>query len=150
MYTDTITLFNRKEGREGDAWYPTVIKGVHFNADRAAILQKYGANSSDNASLNIPYTSVDEKIYVSGKRWLAPKEWENENSPENAITFTSGTKFDFFWLGEWDNEFPVLDSAFRADTDFYTHMNRTHDFVFAITSASSPYSVIPHFEILGK
>jgi hypothetical protein len=29
-------------------------------------------------------------------------------------------------------------------------MNKNYDFVFAISSVGGPYSVIPHFEILGK
>ena len=63
MYKDTITLFNRKEGNEGDTWYPTVLRNVNLNMDRAAILAKYGAESADSAVLHIRYKQVgDDKV----------------------------------------------------------------------------------------
>ena len=146
MYQDTITLFNRKPGGrgEGDTWIPTIIKNVDLNIDRAAILAKYGADSQDNAILHIGYHRDGERILVAGKPWEPPKEWgQNENS----LTFASGTKFDFFWKGEWDGGI-VSDSQY-GDEGFYNWMNRTHDYVFAVSSVAR-YSVIPHFEIMGK
>lgn len=144
MYQDTITLFNRKPGgSKGDTWYPTVIKNVNLNVDRVAILAKYGSKSQDAAALHIRYTRDGDIILVSNKPWMPPKEWDQA---ENSLTFASGTQFDFFWKGEWGG-------GAVADTDygggFYDYMNRTYDYVFAITSATM-YSVVPHFEILGK
>lgn len=150
MYKDTITLFNRKEGNEGDTWYPTVLHNVHLNMDRAAILAKYGAESADDAVLNVRYIQVGENKVVGNKPWQPPKLWDKLLDPKKALTFTPGTRFDFFWLGDWGNEDPVQDADYFSDTDFYTYMNRTHDFVFAISSVGGPYSVIPHFEIMGK
>ena len=146
MYQDTITLFNRKPGErgQGDTWYPTVIKGVNLNIDRAAILAKYGSESQDNATLHIRYTKNEESVMVAGKPWMPPKAWDKT---EDSITFSSGTNFDFFWLGEWDGGI-VSDNDY-LDEGFYNYMNRTHDYVFAITSVAM-YSVIPHFEIMGK
>lgn len=150
MYKDTITLFNRKEGDEGDTWYPTVLHNVHLNMDRAAILAKYGAESADSAVLHIRYTQDGENKIVGEKPWQPPKVWESLLEPAKSLTFTTGTRFDFFWLGDWRNEDPVYDADYFSDTDFYTYMNRTHDYVFAISSVGGPYSVIPHFEIMGK
>lgn len=150
MYKDTITLFNRKEGEEGDTWYPTIIKNVHLNMDRAAIVAKYGAEATDSAVLNIRYSHVGGHKTIAGKNWIPPKQWDQLLEPKNSLTFTTGTRFDFFWLGDWGNEDPVYDADYFSDTDFYTYMNRTHDYVFAISSVGGPYSVIPHFEIMGK
>lgn len=150
MYTDTITLFNRKEGRMGDTWYPSILRNVQLNIDKAAILAKYGAEAQDSAILNIRYTQDGENKIVGGKPWLSPKQWEAQASPEKALTFTEGTRFDFFWLGEWEDEEPLYDADYPTDGDFYTFMNRNHDYVFAITSVAGPYTVIPHFEILGE
>ena len=150
MYKDTITLFNRKEGDNGDTWFPTVLRNVHLNMDKAAILAKYGPQSVDNASLNVRFRNESGRIMIGGKEWLSPKAWEQAKDHSAAITFTSGSRFDFFWFGDWGNEEPVHDSAYFADTDFYTYMNRTHDYVFAVSSVGGPYSTIPHFEILGK
>lgn len=146
MYRDTITLFNRKPGErgQGDTWYPTVIKNVNLNIDRASIVAQYGAESQDNAVLHIRYQQDGENILVAGKPWMPPKSWDRT---EDSITFESGTNFDFFWLGEWTGGI-VTDSDY-LDEGFYGYMNRTHDYVFAITAVAM-YSVIPHFEIMGK
>lgn len=150
MYNDTVTLFNRKEGDTGDTWYPTVIRNVHLNMDRAALMAKYGAEAADSAVLNIRYIRDGGNKMVAGKRWLPPKEWERQPEHSETVTFTSGDRFDFFWLGEWEGDGPVHDADFFSDSDFYTYMNRTHDYVFAVSSVGGPYSVIPHFEIMGK
>lgn len=146
MYHDKITLFNRKPGGrgEGDTWYPTVIDGVNLNIDRAAILAKYGAESQDNAMLSIRYQKDGENIMVAEKPWMPPKAWDKT---EDSLTFTAGTNFDFFWAGEWDGG--IVSDADYGDEGFYNYMNRTHDYVFAISSVAL-YSVIPHFEIMGK
>lgn len=151
MYSQTITIFNRREGSEGDTWYPTILSGVHLEMDRAAILAKYGAESADSASLHVPYIGDDDgNCVICGKLWLPPKEWEKQLDHSKSITFTSGDRFDFFWLGDWGNTDPVYDTDFPADMDFYTHMNRLYDYVFAISSVGGPYRLIPHFQIMGK
>lgn len=174
MYSGTVTLFNRYKSRLGDMWYPTVIHGVNIQIDKAAIIAKYGAESKDNAILNIKYEHVvtnnpkegellfrafikcqrvinGEKVFV-GKEWLSPKEWEhqtNDKLPET-ITFASGSsnEFDFFMLGEYPTIEPIHDSDFDMDNGFYNYVNDEYDFVFAITSVAQ-YSAIPHFEIMG-
>lgn len=152
MYTDTITLFVRKEGLDGDTWYPSVLHNVHVNMDEAAIMAKYGAQSADKAVLHVKYKQVDGRKMVGDKLWLPPKEWEALLDPTAALTFTSGNRFDFFWLGDWGNEDPVYDSDFDGTSNpgFYQYMNKNRDYVFAISSVGGPYSVIPHFEIMGK
>ena len=146
MYRDTITLFNRKPGERGqrDTWYPTVIKGVNLNIDRTAILAKYGAESQDNAVLHIRYQKTSNKILIAGKRWMPPKAWDQT---EKTVTFANGNDFDFFWKGEWTGGI-VNDSDYQ-DEGFYNYMNRTHDYVFAVSSVAI-YSMIPHFEIMGR
>lgn len=146
MYQDTITLFNRKPGDRGqpDTWYPTVIRNVNLNIDRAAILAKYGAESQDNAMLSIRYSKKDGEIQIAGKPWMPPKEWDRT---EDSLTFTGGTNFDFFWKGEWTGG--IINDSDYGDEGFYNYMNREHDYVFVVSSVAM-YSVIPHFEIMGK
>jgi hypothetical protein len=145
MYKDTITLFNRKPGgARGDTWYPTVIKNVNLNIDRAAILAKYGAESQDNAVLFIRYKVDGDSIMVADKPWMPPKEWDQT---VDSITFTGGTQFDFFVKGEWMNG--IVTDADYGDEGFYDYMNRNFDYVFAISSVSM-LSLIPHFEIMGR
>ena len=151
MYQDAITLFNRKPGErgQGDICYPTVIKGVNLNIDRAAILAKYGAESQDHAVLHIRYRNENGEIRIicdsdKEKQWMPPKEWDKT---EDSVTFASGNDFDFFWKGEWTGG--IVTDADYLDEGFYNFMNRTHDYVFAVSSVAM-YSVIPHFEIMGK
>ena len=172
MFTDTITVFNYyKDSLKNVTWYPTVIHGVNLLIDKAAIVAKYGAESKDNALLNIHYKHVKtenpkegEELFhafvkckkiVDGesvffeKEWFPPKEWErqtNDKLPET-ITFASGTGFDFFILGEYPEIKPILDEEYR--NGFFEEVKKEYDFVFAITSVGM-YSVIPHFEITGK
>lgn len=152
MYNDTITLFIRKEGEDGDTWFPRVLRGVHLNADRAAIVSQYGAESADAAQLHIQYTETNGEKTVAGKTWVPPKEWEKLTDKTGVLTFTPGNRFDFFWAGDWGNETTIHDAdyAVGATSGFYNYMNKNFDFVFAITSVGGPYSLIPHFEILGK
>lgn len=145
MYQDKITLFNRKPGGrgEGDTWYPTVIAGVNLNIDRAAILAKY-PESQDNAYLGIHYQKDNGMIFVAGKPLMDPKKWDKT---EDSLTFTAGTDFDFFWKGEWDGG--IVSDADYGDEGFYNYMNRTHDYVFAISKVAI-HSVIYLIEIMGK
>ena len=149
MYSDKITLFNHYKSRLGDMWYPTVIDGVNLLIDKAAIVAKYGAESKDNAILNIHYHTVDGQVFVDGKPYLPPKEWERQTNDmlAESITFASGTDFDFFMLGEYPVKEHIKDEDFK--NGFFEEVKKEYDYVFSITSVAK-YSVIPHFEIMGK
>ena len=151
MYKDTVTLFNRYTTEDRKiVWYPTVLHGVNLNVDKASIIAKYGSNSQDNAVLNVKYHSGDDAIMVGDKRYLLPKEWskQTEDTLAESLTFTTGKEeFDFFYEGEWESGEPILDDDYTSG--FYSYMNNNYDNVFAITSVSK-FSVIPHFEVVGK
>lgn len=171
MYNDTVTLFCRYESRLGDAWYPTVLRNVHINMDKSAIMAKYGAESRDSAILNVRYTPITAsaiaglavagisisgnssrktaKIMIDVKEYFPPKQWDRQTNDQlpSSLTFTDGDKFDFFWVGEWPDDAPISDDNYTDG--FYNYMNRLYDHVFAITSVGGPYGVIPHFEIMG-
>ena len=152
MFTDTITVFNYyKDSLKNVTWYPTVIHGVNLLIDKAAIVAKYGAESKDNALLNIHYQTVDGQIMVDGKPYLPPKEWERQTNDKlaDSITFAGGTDFDFFMLGEYPTTEPILDDYDNYRNGFFEEMKKQYDYVFAITSVAK-YTVIPHFEITGK
>lgn len=149
MYSDKITLFNFYSSSLGDMWYPTVIDGVNLLIDKSAIVAKYGAESKDNAILNIGFNNVNGKNMVDGKLYLPPKEWEQQTNDKLAesITFKSGTDFDFFMLGEYPTTEPIKDEDFR--NGLFEEVKAQYDYVFAITSVAK-YTAIPHFEITGK
>ena len=149
MYADTITLFNRRSGTDGDVWFPTILRGVDLNNDKAAIVAKYGEQSADNARLHIKFTESNGSTFVGEKRYYPPKEWANLEADEqkDSITFAGGSAFDFFILGVWDDSQPIDDDGWLDG--FYNYMNARFDYVFSITSVAK-YSVIPHFEIMAK
>lgn len=155
MYNNIITLFNRYDSQTGTVWYPHILTGVDLNTDRGAILKKYGPDSTDNAQLHVRYhfrDGVKEITDNAGKEleWLSPKEWAKQTNDalEKSITFSPDS---FFWEGVWDGG-TVNDAEYtdRRYDGFYAYMNAKHDNVFLITSVGGPYTVIPHFEALGK
>lgn len=148
MYSDTITVFNRKASRLGDMWYPTILRNVNLNIDKATLVQTYGENTADNVMLNVAYDLVDGVKTIGGKKYLLPKEWSKQTHDDCAktITFASGEDFDFFMVGEYPEE-PVNDDDYIDG--FYNYMNKEYDEVYAITSVGI-FSVIPHLQITGK
>ena len=155
MYSNIITLFNRYDSQTGTVWYPHILTGVDLNTDRGAILKKYGPDSTDNAQLHVRYhfrDGVKEITDNAGNEleWLQPKKWAKQTNDalKNSITFSLDS---FFWEGVWDGGI-VNDAEYtdRRYEGFYAYMNAKHDNVFLITSVGGPYTVIPHFEILGK
>lgn len=151
MYKDTITVFNRYHKSTGDIWYPKVLTGVDLVNDRAAITAKYGADSSDRAKLHVRYKK-DElgRIQIGNYTFLNPKQWESLPNEEmgDYITFETGQYFDFFMEGEYKVDTPIEDDDYKEG--FYNFIVKNYDNVFAITSVSSPYTLIKHFEIMGK
>lgn len=153
MYDKTVTIFNYYESvTTGNAyWYPHVLSGVDLITDKGAILKKYGPDATDNAQLHIRYTDLSDNITIIDKNgkilpYVPPKEWKRQinNALEDTITFSEES---FFWQGEWTAGM-VDESNYR--NGFYQHMNQSKDNVFKITSVGGPYTIIPHFEILGK
>lgn len=145
MYQRTVTLFNRK----GSKWIPTVLHNVDLNTDRSAIISRYGENSSDRAILHVRYRLNGDSITIEGKSWIPPIAYKKQNA-ECTLTFTGGgEEFDFFCVGEWGNGSVINDADYGTD-GFYDYMNRNLDGVYAISSVSSPYSLIQHFEITGR
>lgn len=145
MYKDTVTIFNRKKGSEGDTWYPVILHGVNLNKDKGEIFRRYGASATDNAILNARYEQSGNTILIDGKTWKSPKEWAKLTSPAGYVTFAAG---DFFWDGEWSGTTPLYDGTY-GDQSFYDYMLSNYDDVFMVTSVGY-FSVIPHMEVVGK
>ena len=77
---------------------------------------------------------------------MTPKAWAAQVNDELPDSITFGPE-DFFWQGEWTGGM-VTEGDYR--NGFYQYMNSNRDNVYKITSVGGPYTVIPHFEILGK
>lgn len=151
MYDVTITLFNRYQSRSlGDTWYPTVIENVDVVEDRASIVASQGTDTSDSAKVHVKYTNADGHISVAGKTYLDPLEWAKVLTDEldQYVTFKSGNAFDFILVGAYEDLSPISDEDYTEG--FYNYMNAHNDRVYAISSVSSPYKLIPHFEIMAR
>ena len=151
MYSDTVTVFCYYESSGEAIWYPYVLSGVDLNMDRGAILKKYGPGSTDNAQLHIEYQELDGSKLIRTAAglllpWLPPKSWKRQEAEERAASITFGSD-DFFIAGEW--EAGAVNASDYAD-GFYQYLNAERDYCFKISSVGGPYSLIPHFEILGK
>lgn len=153
MYDKTVTVFNCYNSKiTGESyWYPHILSGVDLITDHGAILKKYGPDSTDNAALHIAYTQDGAKVMIqqsdgSAVPWMAPKAWAAQVNDDLPDSITFGTE-DFFWQGEWTGGV-VTEGDYR--NGFYQYMNSNRDNVYKITSSGGPYTVIPHFEILGK
>ena len=147
MYKDAITLFNRF----GDKWRATVLPNVDLNADQAALIAKYGAESRDKASLHVRYTVEEAGYSVETEKdhciVKGPKEYTGAEGTVSFRPASVGEVLDFFLDGKWDGD-TVIDDA-DYDTGFFDYLSATRDGVYTITSAAR-YSVIPHYEILGR
>lgn len=150
MYSETITLFNRYHSRLGDMWYPHILHNVDFVSDKSAAMAKYGAESTDKASLHVKYQKVGDSLLIEGMPYIPAKEWSGLTNDELAehITFNSDANyFDFFIQGEYEGTEPISDDAFVDG--FFAHMEDETE-CFAITSVSTPYKLIPHFNIMAR
>lgn len=151
MYSETITLFNRYHSRYGDIWYPHILHNVDLVSDKASITAKYGAETSDSAKLHVKYSSVGGEIKIDNVPYMPPKEWARQTNDKlaDSLTFNDDSNyFDFFILGEYESTQPIVDDNYTEG--FYNEMQKEKDYCYAITSVSSPYKVIPHFEIMAK
>ena len=152
MYNTTVTVFNLYRSKQlGTAtWYPHVLSGCYFNADKAANVEKTGLENADSARLHIPYRVENRKVLLKGLeskdfKYLMPKEWDDQTNDmyENTVTFTEGE--DFFLVGEFP-EIPIDDSVYRGGV--FSYLNSTRDQVYRINTVGK-YELIPHFEIGG-
>lgn len=150
MFKETITVFNRYHNSLGDTWYPHVLNNVELNIDKASMIAKYGAESTDTASLYVGYTNINGEIFVDGIKFLPPKEWAKQVNDDlrDTLTFNDDAQNgDFFIVGDLGYREPILDEDYKKG--FYNELNTKLDYCYSITSVGI-YKLIPHFEITAK
>lgn len=143
MYLDTVTLFNYHSAT--NKWYPTVLTGVDAGEDVSGKKDEMGIQNEDRTILLVPCAANKTvNVGIKSKPYLSPKEYAKVQNPANFITFDK--EQDFFVIGEY-NTSPIDDDT-EAD-GLYHRLNDERDGVYAIKSCSF-YSLLPHFEIIGK
>lgn len=158
MYRDTVTLYNKYQVEGKDYWQPTILKDVDVNvtnaltesgAGRGYRSTSFGTVAEDTAKLHIKLKGEKSNITVQEHGFKFPKDWKSSSSVAGCITFQPDC--DFFWIGEETDLSPKEDESFMSGTigGFYDYMNKNHDNVYVITNYSV-FSVIPHFEVIGK
>lgn len=152
MYGKTVTIFNLYESpiTNEAKWYPHVIEHVDLIEDRGAILKKYGPDSKDNAVLHIRCLVDGGESRITDKNgtvllYRTPREWSEQVNDELPLSITFGSG-DFFATGDYGSDV-IPDADYPAG--LYQHLNSARDGVYKITSVGM-YTLIPHFEILGR
>ncbi len=140
MYTDTVTLFCRRE----DIWYSYILTGVTLHKNKSASMAKLGPENADTVKLHVRCVRQQEDAIINGYAYRDPLAWE-KSEPEKCLRFKEGV--DFFIEGEYAIE-PVPEDSYRDG--LYDHLRKTRDNVYLITTADGPFKLIPHFEIGGK
>lgn len=140
MYTDTVTLFCRRE----DIWYPYILHGVSLHKNKSSSMEKLGPENADTVKIHVRYTRQQEDLSINEYVYKDPIEWEKSDQ-KKSLRFKEGV--DFFLEGEYDSD-PIPDDSYRDG--LYDHLRKTRDNVFMITTADGPFKLIPHFEIGGK
>lgn len=137
MYKDTVTVFNK----HGHIWTATVLRNVDLNTDRSKIIGSYGESCQDRAILHIKYredgpaTKIGDIVYHSPALYIG-----------SGITFKTGDDFTFFIPGTWDGEITIDDDDYPMG--FFDHVSQIME-AYKVTAVAK-YSVIPHFELLGR
>lgn len=115
--------------------------GENLNADNG----DKGLQNTDSFILLVPCTSG--KIINAAtvpKAYISPKEYRNVENPADYITFDLSQ--DFIIVG--DVSCSPIDENDEKD-GLYHRMNNSFDGVYTV-KACSYYSLIPHFEVIGK
>lgn len=143
MYDNTITLFNRHNGK----WYPSIIEGVDMVATEAASPTTLsGITNGDAVEIIIHCTKAKGITTTAGlKAYVSPKAYAACSAPADCITFTPET--DFIYEGAWPSTSPIDDVGYESG--LYAAMNEEYDGVHMITSAVF-FGLLPHFEIGGR
>lgn len=142
MFSDTVTLFCRKEQGGVTTWYPRLITHADFNSAHSTLMSTSGDIPSDAVKLHV---RLDGGM-IGGWEYTAPKNWNAADDVADIISVKSGNEFDFFMLGEWGGDSVVNDDDYTLG--FYNHMNKEYDGVYAVKSVAV-YSVIPHIEVIA-
>lgn len=141
LHIPTSILF----GEDGGSFFSWTL-GVTLDGGTFMFEDGDSADGNDKSEKKTYILDSDGNMLL----WLPPKEWKRQVNEELPKTITFGPD-DFFMLGEWTGG--VVDDADYQDrryNGFYAYMNDRYDFVYLVSSVGGPYTVIPHFEILGK
>lgn len=149
MWRDTIVVFCKRVSNSGDMWFPYYIKGVDVNTDASWLMRNYGEEMAANINLHIPCAIKDDVISIANYTYLKPKEWATKGTDEKAdyITFDGGLDNCIVLHGDYDFPEPIMDDDYRQG--FFQYLKNNYDGVYQIISARM-YSMIPHFELVGR
>lgn len=140
MFPHTVTVYNTGENPvtfEQES-HVTVLKGVFYDARKAANVIESGLTNADSVNLIIPFSvkAVDGKT-GDAQTFLQPKEYET--AMDKAQHWTIKTDDCFFVKGD----------IVRPDLTFQ-QINSAFDNVHKVTSVDEKdFGGLPHWEIGG-
>lgn len=133
MFDREITLFNL----HGKKWYTTLFTGVQMNAVSAKTATTHGLNNGDTVEIIINLPCEGE--------YVEPKAYAALSDPAGYFTFAPGSSFIVAGNHMEDEQLEQDD----YEQELYHELNTALDGVYMVTSAVY-YSLIPHFEIVGR
>jgi len=150
VYDKTITVFSRKKQGKDTVWYATVMDGVSITD---TVVESENGQAREHTGDNVRVVvrtqpESDGTVFVSGKEYLNPKEWNRADAISDSFSLKSGSDFDFFIYGDYDEFDGAKDSLYEPN-GFYQYMRKNYDRVYVISSVAL-FTVLPHFEIGGR
>lgn len=142
MFPHTVTVYNT--GEEDPITFEkkvhiTVLRGVFFDARKAANIRESGLTNADAVNLVIPF-DVEAVNGVTGEKqtYLSP------------VSYEALAERDRYWtIQPGDNCFFVKGEAVRPGMSFQ-EINATFDSVHKVTSADKKdFGGLPHIEVGG-
>lgn len=141
MFPHTVTVYNTAENPVTlkTENYITVLRGVFYDARKAANVIQSGLTNADSVNLIIPF-SVEAVDGVTGEAqtYLPPKEYETAMDKAAHWTIQTG-----------DSCFFVKGEVVRPELSFQK-INAAFDNVYRVTSVDEKdFGNLKHFEIGG-
>lgn len=141
MFPHTVTVYNTGENpvtfeKESNI---TVLRGVFYDARKAANVLESGLTNADSVNLIIPYTAkATDGVTGEEQSYLPPKEYETAMDKGNHWTVQAG-----------DNCFFVKGEVVRPELTFQA-INAAFDNVHKITSVDEKdFGNLRHLEVGG-
>lgn len=139
MFPHTVTVYNTSENPVtlGKEKHVTVLRGVFYDARKAANVLESGLANADSVNLIIPYSAkATDGVTGEEQTYLPPKQYE--------------TAMDKHWtIQPGDNCFFVKDEVVRPDLTFQA-INAAFDNVHKVTSVDEKdFGNLRHLEVGG-
>lgn len=133
MFNDTVTVYNRCSGNGADQYLRTVVKGVHAESSRGAMLKKTGISADNGVTVIVP-----KGADAQGKTFADSLTWQNAEDKTTLWTLQDGDKI-VFGTADYDIAKTAAE-LFKQYNDVYT-----------VTAVDfNGFGALAHWEVTAK